>query len=440
MKTKKSIPLESFCRDSELVHTLSSSPQNLNSYLKAEKQSVDQIDLISECKAPHLIRSSSKIKKEYKILPFSSSGAFFPPSTEQDSSYKFYLDGEEEESSNRLNIKKPSSRQIEGFSSQFEYLYFKNAHANAKSKYEFDLLNLKAYIENWDVLDHELQKTLVRFIDSDLSNNGLKQGLKEKYDFVSHLLLLCGAEIWNIRSFKNTNMVLSNLRNLYGKYPREISKNNIIDARSCRQRFFKFNKIYDLERLFAENNCQIVNFELDSGYCEISELNALKRDQVWNFFRTNLKILKRFQRSRLINSYLYSHEVSVDSILNLRFRPHTHAIVFFPKGGEPPLLADRLKENGRTLKIMPDVHERFSTVEKFVPYLFAAYSPATVYKKEYRDSNVLKLNRNLVRTLHTLLELGKGDANSRSVQRNNHSCIPKRAESKRRAKGGGVRG
>jgi hypothetical protein len=326
-----------------------------------------------------------------------------------------------------LNIRKPSSRQIKDFSSQFGNLYFEKTHANAKSKHELNLLNLKAYLDNWDILDKELQKTLVRFVDSDLSNNGLRQGMKHSGEFVAHLLLLCGAEIWNIRSFKNTNMVLSNLKDLFGNYSREISKNNIIDARTCRQRFFRFNETYDVESLFGENNCQIVNFELVSCHRDISELNGIKRDQVWNFFRTNVKILKRFQRSRLINSYLYSHEVSVDSILNLRFRPHTHALVFFPKGEEPPLLSDRLKENDRVLKVMPNVHERFSTIERFVPYLFAAYSPATVYRKEYQDSNVRELNQNLVRALHILLELGKGDAGSRSAQRNNHSRIPKRA-------------
>jgi hypothetical protein len=364
------------------------------------------------------------------ILPFSSSGAFYPLSTEQDSSSKFYSDAEGEENFNRLHIRKPSPFQIEDFSTKFEYLCLKNAHTNAKSKYEFNLLNLKAYLDNWDILDKELQKTLVRFVDSDLSNNGLRQGLKERYDFVSHLLLLCGAEIWNIRSFKNTNMVLSNLKNLFCNYSREISKNNIIDARTCRQRFFRFNETYDVESLFGENNCLSVIFESDDSYREINELNARKRDRVWDFFRSNVKSLKRFQRSGLINSYLYSHEVSVDSILNLRFRPHTHALVFFPKGGEPPLLADRLVENDRTLKISPDFHERFSTVEQFVPYLYAAYSPAAVYRKEYRDSNVLELNRNLVRALHILLELGKGDAGARSVQRNNHSRIPKREGSK----------
>lgn len=105
--------------------------------------------------------------------------------------------------------------------------------------------------------------------------------------------------------------------------------------------------------------------------------------------------LKRLQRSGLITSFLYSNEVSADSILKMRFRPHTHALVFFPKKTVSPDLNAKLRENDRTLKVLEKVHTSFPTVEKFVRYMFASYSLSGVYEKEYTDENVLELNKRL---------------------------------------------
>ena len=200
----------------------------------------------------------------------------------------------------------------------------------------------------------------------------------------------------------------------------------MFDARSCSERYRKFMKKYSVEDLFLTNNCQIVNFESSELYGFQTECSDRNRELYKNFFKENVSTLKRLQRSGLITSFLYSHEVSADSILKMRFRPHTHAMVFFPKTPVPPDLGSKLKENDRTLKVLEKVHTSFSTLDKFVRYMFASYSLSGVYEREYTDENVLELNKKTVEAHHFLFSLTTGDVQTRSFQRNNHSKIPKR--------------
>ena len=323
-------------------------------------------------------------------------------------------------------IRKPSERELEILELSDMNLVRENPHYHKRSKYEFNLLNLRAYRDNWDCLDYKMQRTIREFINSDLKGNCFKYGMKRINEFYSHLLLLTGVEVWNIRSFNNTDMVSSNLRNKNGNYSMFKTKNTMFDARSCSERYNKFMKKYSVEDLFKTNNCQIVNFESSELYGFQTECSDRNRELYKNFFKGNVSTLKKLQRSGLITGFLYSHEVSADSILKMRFRPHTHALVFFPKTPVPPDLGSKLKENTRTLKVLDKVHTSFSTLDKFVRYMFASYSLSSVYEQEYTDENVLELNKKTVEAHHFLFSLTTGDVQTRSFQRNNHSKIPKR--------------
>ena len=323
-------------------------------------------------------------------------------------------------------IRKPSERELEILELSDMNLVRENPHYHKRSKYEFNLLNLRAYRDNWDCLDYKMQKNIREFINSDLKGNCFKYGMKKINEFYSHLLLLIGVEVWNIRTFNNTDMVSSNLRNKNGNYSMFKTKNTMFDARSCSERYNKFMKKYSVEELFKTNNCQMVNFESSEVYRSQNENSNRQRELYKNFFKENVSTLKRLQRSGLITSFLYSHEVSADSILKMRFRPHTHAMVFFPKTPVPPDLGSKLKERDRTLKVLEKVHTSFSTLDKFVRYMFASYSLSGVYEREYTDENVLELNKKTVEAHHFLFSLTTGDVQTRSFQRNNHSKIPKR--------------
>jgi hypothetical protein len=108
----------------------------------------------------------------------------------------------------------------------------------------------------------------------------------------------------------------------------------------------------------------------------------------------------------------------------MRFRPHTHAIVFFKKSPIAPDFESKMHLPDRRVTTTGGVHTHYETLEKFIRYIHGAYSLVGVYERERRDNNLLDLNRNTVQALHAIMELPKGDQIDPGVQRNNHSYIP----------------
>ena len=332
----------------------------------------------------------------------------------------------------RPEILRPSDQKLDSIDLLVSDLVRENPHHGCRSKYEFDWLNLRAYADNWDCLDYEMQRTIREFVDSDLFENNLKHGMKRPGEFLRHLLLLAGCEIWNIRQYQNTNMVLSNLRDHQGKYSWPWTKDRSIDARDCNQAAYEFRDHYDPGLLFRDFNAQIIQFEACDGYRHQPEPGWLAQALFKNFFKDNAAILKAWVRSGLIYSYVYSHEISCDSILGMRFRPHTHAIVFFKKSPIAPDFESKMRLDDRRVTPTEQIHTRYDTLEKFIRYLYGAYSLVGVYERERRDDNLLNLNRNTVQALHAILEIPKGDTLDSGVQRNNHSYIPKQDPNLRR--------
>jgi len=331
----------------------------------------------------------------------------------------------------RPEILRPSNQKLGSVDLLVKDLVRDNPHHNCRSKYEFDWLNLRAYADNWDCLDYEIQKTVREFVDSDLFGNNLKHGMKRRDEFHKHLMLLTGCEIWNIREYHNTNMVLSNLKDQFGNYSWPWTKDRSIDARDCNQAAYEFSDTYDPGLLFRDFNAQIIQFEACSGYRHQPEPGWVAQVLFKRFFQENAAILKGWTRSGLIYSYLYSHEVSCDSILGMRLRPHTHAIVFFKKGQVAPDFEAKMRLDDRRVTTTGPIHTRYETLERFIRYLYGAYSLVGVYERERRDDNLLNLNRNTVQALHAILELPKGDILDSGVQRNNHSYIPKKDQNPR---------
>jgi hypothetical protein len=269
-------------------------------------------------------------------------------------------------------------------------------------------------------------------VDSDLSGNNLKWGMKRPAEFHKHLLLLAGCEIWNIREYANTNMVLSNLRDHHGNYPWPWTKDRSIDARDCNQAAYEFRHKYDPSLLFRDFNAQIIQFEACTDYRHQPEPGLLTQGLFNSFFKENAKLLRKWLKAKLIYSYIYSHEVSCDSILRMRFRPHTHAIVFFKKSPIAPDFEAKMPLTDRRVTTTGQIHTRYETLEKFIRYLYGAYSLVDVYKNERRDGNLLELNKNTVQALRAIIELPKGDILGSRVRRNNHSYIPLKDRSQKR--------
>jgi hypothetical protein len=332
----------------------------------------------------------------------------------------------------RPEILKPNDHKLETIDLLVSDLVHENLHHGCRNRYEFDWLNLRAYADNWDCLDYEMRKTIRAFADSDLCGNNLKHGMKRPGEFHRHLLLLAGCEIWNIREYQNTNMVLSNLKDKYGNYSKEWTKERWIDARDCNQAAHEFHDKYDPSILFRDFNAQIIQFEASADYRHQPNPGDRERARFKRFFRENAAILKRWSRSKLIYSYIYSHEISCDSILGMRFRPHTHAIVFFKKSPIAPDFESRMRHTDRKVTTTEQIHTRYETIEKFIRYVYGAYSLVDVYKRERRDDNLPALNKTTVQALRAIIELTKGNKLERAIQRNNHSYIPKKLQNQER--------
>ncbi len=326
----------------------------------------------------------------------------------------------------KLGCRKPCSDSIDELKKSFPGLFRENTNQVCNSKYDFNLLNINAYLDNWNLLHWKIQSAICDFVESDLKSNCYRFGMKNRSDFEKHLLLLAGSEIWNIKQFPHSDMVHSNLKT-NGQYGKFKTWNSIIDARTCQQLGSEFSKRHNLPLLFLRRGgAQVVLFESDESYRNLPDNLGLYRERVREFNRENVKFLRRMQRHRKIRSFIYSHEVSCDSILEMKFRPHTHAVVFFESRFEPPDLASKMKLPGRSFKSKDEIHREFRTVEKFIKYIHGAYSLVGVYERDYRDGNVRDLNVKTVQALRNIIDIHGKNFNDGCIKRFGYSKLPKK--------------
>jgi hypothetical protein len=160
-----------------------------------------------------------------------------------------------------------------------------------------------------------------------------------------------------------------------------------------------------------------------------------------NFFRENVEYVRSLSKKGKVLSYIYSNEISVDSIMNQKYRPHTHFIFFVQKSAancEGMLeiekdfnqrFDDRVMEFSKTcvdLRLLPKEIRKASEGKKLSDYMFKTYSLAPQYMREIREDNVRELNLKTVETYRNLIWLYRGEEANRKkgVRRNQHSHIP----------------
>jgi hypothetical protein len=103
-------------------------------------------------------------------------------------------------------------KSVDSFREKHPELFKEKHEEGCLNRYNFDWLNLNSYLYNWNSLTPEMKLTINDLIDSDLTTNCFRQGVKQPDYFEKHLLLLTGSEIWDIKSGRKTNMVLSTLK------------------------------------------------------------------------------------------------------------------------------------------------------------------------------------------------------------------------------------
>lgn len=222
---------------------------------------------------------------------------------------------------------KPPRRLVREFEKNHPRLFKKNASKGCRNRYEFNLLNMRAYLDNWNILDEQVKVFINRFIRSDAFGNCCRYGMKCREEFEMHLLLMAGASVWERTGLGA--ILLSNLKRRDHDAPYALYhvQNRFVDPRTCWKAGKKMEGL-DFDKLLRDHDPRTLVFESDKSYRHIDHGY---RDRVCDFFKGNACLLKKWKRSGKIEAYFYSHEISCDSILRQEFRPHTHAVVFYPR-------------------------------------------------------------------------------------------------------------
>lgn len=357
-------------------------------------------------------------------------------------------------------VAKPQEKYVEAFK-ESHYLFSSSQSSVSSSegvtgRYDINWLSPDDYISNWEKLSKDEQITFRMLVMSDFKHNSNRYGLKTK-NLEAHLLLNLGCDMNNILNSPSCS-VRSNLRSpgrwteegefVKGNFSLVCSDNRTIDAKSCRRSIYKFNRSYDPEKLFKSG---LVAYQLvirsDSSYRKISKDDPVEsKRRIHEFFRKNAGYLSKLvNKKKKILSYVYSHEISVDSILREEYRPHTHSIVFIEKSNTlqeqeeieliekefNSLHSDRemsLERYSKDDSFVPRRASSFKSISSSIDYLFRAYSLAEGYLREIRSNNIRELNQKTVECYRNLIWLFKGeDANGlKGVRRFNSSYMPEK--------------
>lgn len=285
------------------------------------------------------------------------------------------------------------------------------------SKHDFNWLNLSDYLSNLDKLSYTDRSALTKLLKSDTLTNSNRYGIKRK-NLESHLLLSIGADIDNILSC-GKSLVETNLKTLAGKYSRLCASNRTLDPKTSHRAYQKFSKTYSVETLFKTMSCyQAVVVRTATHSSDPREM----KESFHKFFKENVDRFSQLaNKSKKIKSYLYSNEISVDSILSQTYRPHTHLVFWIPKLKNPEqeqLEVEAIERDYNSrfsdrsfklLRIEKDSREvpyrvtSYSKIKTSINYLFRSYSLAENYLREISRENIRELNIKTKETLHNLV-------------------------------------
>ena len=363
--------------------------------------------------------------------------------------------------SDRFTIAPPSCDELSLFVENANDLYSSACDVRSSlpilSRYDLNWCSVEDYVANWNLLDRESQTTLRLLTRSD-NKNANRFGLKKR-NLESHLLLNIGCDMNNIVN-NGKDSVRTNLKSSspdapnYG-YSRDCLSNRTVDPKTCLRAYKKFDKEFSAETLFKKG---LVAYQAvitsDSSLRDLSSDPMSYKTRVHEFFKTNTEYLAKLcNKRRKIFSYVYSHEISVDSILEQKYRPHTHVIFFVKKdsfyrtgeASESQKLVKELEEkinkefsdrkwSCERVSIdnteFPKVARKYSEIERSFEYLHRAYSLSAQYMREIREDNVRELNKATVETYRSLIWLYAGEPynpDCRAIRRLRACYVPKRS-------------
>ena len=130
------------------------------------------------------------------------------------------------------------------------------------------------------------------------------------------------------------------------------------------------------------------------------------------------------RRKGFIRAYLISHDISVHSIQDSTFRPHSHAVIWFNPASDLQFL-DRLKRNCTIMRRIDRIFTRWREIGNFIPYLFKVPRIVETYEREFQDlapDEVFNFNLKASHALIKLMELWKNTVTPK--RRFTHSGLP----------------
>jgi hypothetical protein len=225
-----------------------------------------------------------------------------------------------------------------------------------------------------------------------------------------------------------------------------------VDPKTCTRAYKKFSKEFNPKALFKLG---LVAYQAvitgDTSLTSLKNDPHAAKERIHSFFKTNSEFLyKLCNKKRKIMSYTYSHEISVDSILGQKYRPHTHVIFFVqadkyddasPSESQLGVLelektineqfSDRSWSCAKTDvddAMVPRVARKYSEIEKSYEYIHRAYSLADQYMREIREDNISQLNKATVETYRNLIWLFRGAEGAKGctgVRRLRSSHVPR---------------
>lgn len=289
------------------------------------------------------------------------------------------------------------------------------------SRYDLNWCNINDYVSNWSILTMDEKESLRSILHSDLEGNCYRFGLKKK-NLETHLLLSLGADLGNI--INKGDYISTLLKTVGGRYSALCTNNRTLDPKTCSRAYHRFLKSYDMAKLFS-NGGECYQAVVSPKEPSIISCALSSKPEFKKTFEENNKFFSDLTlKSKKVAAYLCSHEISVDSILDQKYRPHSHFMVFLTKHSSKEhnsvllkTLEEKFnlkypdrnlqflrKETGEILKA-----STYPAIEKSIQYLFRSYSLADQYLREIYPDNIRELNKKTVETFHTLIHLFKSE-------------------------------
>ena len=302
----------------------------------------------------------------------------------------------------RLNV---SEATISMLKTDFTNLFAETRAKNPKDLYDLNFLNLNELLESPFLFSGEGRRLLEEFLESDLKNNKyLKDGLKSTNGPLEEHLLLLVMMSEVLASLDLDRVVRGNIRGRDGLYSDRKSKRRVISPQGAKIRINQFLREYDLETLNQNYSCYSLVIASDENLQgRVTDCEQAK-DLFENFFDRNRSVLRSLVKKKRIKAFYMSHEISVKSIRDSSFFPHSHVLVWTEDSTLPSSL------DFAPLSIKVD-EKPLSMVgmKRMLSYMLKAGSLSRAYRNEFSEQNRREFNLQAKECFYTFYRLNYGD-------------------------------